>query len=108
FLPTAPDVFFYRGSPPMKKVIMTVQPDLLQSASKRRQASAVVAPRVLTKKEDDHEVSDQETSTSFPKSIRVQHQPGNLSFKTFFFISYICTLVDCNSISRMQLKKSPM
>jgi len=31
-------------------VIMSIQPDLLQSASKRRQASAVVAPRVLTKK----------------------------------------------------------
>ena len=50
FLPTAPDVLFCKGSPPMKKVIMSVQPDLLQSASKRRQASAVVAPRVLTKK----------------------------------------------------------
>ena len=34
----------------MKKVIMTVQPDLHQSASKRRQTSASVAPRVLTKK----------------------------------------------------------
>jgi len=34
----------------MKKVIMTVQPNLLQSASKRRQTSAIVAPRVLTKK----------------------------------------------------------
>jgi len=65
-------------------------------------------PSLDQEKEDDHEASDQETSTSFPKSIRVQHQPGNLSFKTFFFISYICTLVDCNSISRMQLKKSPM
>ena len=50
FLPTAPDVLFCKGSPTMKKVIMTVQPDLLQSASKRRQASAIVAPRVLTKK----------------------------------------------------------
>src|SRR6185369_10677761 len=50
FLPTAPDVLFCKGSPPMKKVIVTVQPDLLQSAFKRRQASAVVAPRVLTKK----------------------------------------------------------
>ena len=47
---TAPDVLFCKGSPPMKKVIMTVQPDLLQSASKRREASASVAPRVLTKK----------------------------------------------------------
>src|SRR6185437_16392885 len=50
FLPTTPDVLFCKGSPPMKKVIMTVQPDLLQSASRRRQASAIVAPRVLTKK----------------------------------------------------------
>ena len=31
-------------------------------------------------KEDDHEVSDQETSTNFSESIRVQHQPGNSSF----------------------------
>ena len=50
FLPTAPDILFCKRSPPMKKVIMTVQPDLLQSASKRRQTSASVAPRVLTKK----------------------------------------------------------
>ena len=50
FLPIAPDVLFCKGSPSMKKVIMTIQPDLLQSASKRRQASAIVAPRVLTKK----------------------------------------------------------
>jgi len=50
FLPTAPNVLFCKGSPSMKKVIMTIQPDLLQSASKRRQASAIVAPRVLTKK----------------------------------------------------------
>ena len=34
FLPTAPNVLFCKGSPTMKKVIMTVQPDLLQSASK--------------------------------------------------------------------------
>ena len=44
FLPTAPDVLFCKKSPSMKKVIMTIQPDLLQSASKRRQASAIVAP----------------------------------------------------------------
>ena len=50
FFPAAPDVLFCKGSPSMKKVIMTVKPDLLQSASKRRQASAIVAPRVLTKK----------------------------------------------------------
>ena len=34
FLPTAPNVLFCKGSPTMKKVIMTVQPDFLQSASK--------------------------------------------------------------------------
>jgi len=50
FLPTAPDVLYCKGSPSMNKVIMIIQPDLLQSASKRRQAFAVVAPRVLTKK----------------------------------------------------------
>src|SRR6185312_3547827 len=50
FLPTAPDVLFCNGSPSMKKVIMAAQPDLLQSASKRRQTSASVAPRVPTKK----------------------------------------------------------
>ena len=50
FLPTAPDVLFCKGSPTMKKVIMTVQPDLLQSASKWRQTPASAAPRVLTKK----------------------------------------------------------
>ena len=38
-------------------------------------------PSLDQEKEDDHETSDQETSTSFPKSIRVQHQPGNSSFK---------------------------
>ena len=50
FLPIAPNVLFYKGLRMMKKVIMTIQPDLLQSASKRRQTSASVAPRVLTKK----------------------------------------------------------
>ena len=37
-------------------------------------------PSLNQEKEDDHEVSHQETSTSFPESIRVQHQPGNSSF----------------------------
>ena len=50
FLPTPPDVLFCKGSPSMKKVIMAAQPDLLQSASKRRQTSASAAPRVPTKK----------------------------------------------------------
>ena len=50
FLPTAPDDLFCKGSPSMKKVIMAVHPDLLQSASQRRQTSASAAPRVPTKK----------------------------------------------------------
>src|SRR6185312_13369930 len=99
FLPTAPDVLFCKGSPPMKKVIISVQPDLLQSASKRRQASAVVAPppSLDQEKEDDHKASDQETSTSISESIRFQHQPSNSSSKTFFFILDIYALVDYNS-----------
>jgi len=81
FLPTAPNVLFCKGSPTMKKVIMTVQPDLLQSASKRRQISASVAPPSLyQEKEDDHEASDQAISTNFSEPIKVQHQPGNSSF----------------------------
>src|SRR6185503_6893417 len=64
-------------------------------------------PSLDQEKEDDYEASHQETSNSFPEPIRVQHQPGNSSFENFF-ISYICTLVDCNSISRMQLKTPPM
>ena len=37
-------------------------------------------PSLDQEKEDDYEASHQETSTSFPKSIRVKHQPGNSSF----------------------------
>ena len=81
FLPTAPDALFCKGSPSMKKVIMTIQPDLLQSASKRRQISASVAPPSLyQEKKDDHEASDQAISTNFSEPIKVQHQPGNSSF----------------------------
>ena len=50
FLPSAPDVLVCKGSPPMKKVIMTVRPDYPQSAPKRRQFSGGAAPRVPTKK----------------------------------------------------------
>ena len=50
FLPSAPDVLFCKGSPPMKKVIMTTRPDSPQSASKRRQFSGSAAPQVPTKK----------------------------------------------------------
>ena len=85
FLPTAPDVLFCKGSPSMKKVIMTTQPDLLQLASKRREASARVAPpRLDQEKENDHKACHQETSTILSKSIRVQHQPGNPSFKNLY------------------------
>ena len=75
----------------MKKVIMTTQPDLLQLASKRREASARVAPPSLDQeKENDHKVCHQETSTIPSKSIRVQHQPGNSSFKNFsLFHTYV-------------------
>ena len=62
-------------------------------------------PSLNQEKEDDHEANYQETSTSFPESIRVQHQPGNSYFS---FVAHICTLVDCNFIFRMQLKKSPI
>src|SRR6185437_4062006 len=75
FLPTAPDVLFCKGSPTMKKVIMTIQSDLLESASKRRQTPTSVAPRVLTKK---RKVITRRVS--FPESIRVQHQLGDSSF----------------------------
>jgi len=50
FLPTAPDVLFCKGSPPMKKVIMNVQPDSPQSASKRRQTSGSAAPESQLRK----------------------------------------------------------
>ena len=44
-------------------------------------------PSLNQEKEDDHEANYQETSTSFPESIRVQHQPGNSSFQNSFFIA---------------------
>ena len=108
FLPTTPDVLFCKGSPPMKKVIMSVQPDLLQSASRRRQASAVVAPRVLTKKRKmiTRRVIKKPVPTSPSPSEsntnQVTHHPRTL---LYFIHMY---LVDCNSISRMQPKKPPM
>ena len=72
FLPTAPDVLFCKGSPPMKKVIMTVQPDVLQSASKRRQISGNVAPPSPDQEKEDHrETNHQENSSTFPESIRI-------------------------------------
>ena len=105
FLPTAPDVLFCKGSPSMKKVIMTIQPDLLQLASKRRQASAIVAPRVPTKKRKIiarwiiKKMAQSSPSPSDTNSNQVIHL-----FWNFFLIAYIYTLVDCNFISRTQLK----
>src|SRR6185369_2110681 len=107
FLPTAPDVLFCKGSPSMKKVIMTIQPNLLQSASKRRQASAIVAPRVPTKKRKMitkriiKKIVQSSPSPSESNTNQVTHFPRNL-----FFIAYTCTLVDCDFISRTQLKTS--
>ena len=109
FLPTAPDVLFCKGSPSMKKVIMTIQPDLLQSASKRRQTSASVAPRVLTKKRKmiTRRVIKKPAPTSPSPSESNTNQVTYFS-ESSSFISYTCTLVDCSSISRTQLKTSPM
>ena len=107
FLPTAPDVLFRKGSPPMKKVIMSVQPDLLQSASKRRQTSASVAPRVLTKKRKM--ITRRVIKKPVPASPNPSESNTNqITHHSKTFISYICTLVDCNSIFRTQLNKSPM
>src|SRR6185437_3400865 len=105
FLPTIPNVLFCKGSPPIKKVIMTVQPDLLQSASKRRQTSASIAPRVLTKKRKMitkrviKKPVPSPPSPSESNTNQVTHHPRTL----LYFIHVY--LVDCNSISRMQPKK---
>ena len=109
FLPTAPDVLFCKGSPPMKKVIMTVQPDLLQSASKRRQTSANIAPpRVLTKKRKmiTRRIIKKPAPASPSPSESNTNQVIHL-FLNFFFIAYTHTLVHCNSILRTWLKTSP-
>ena len=106
FLPTAPDVLFCKGSSPMKKVIMTIQPDLLQSASKRRQASAIVAPRVLTKKRKMitrrviKKPAPASPSPSESNTNQVTHHSKTSS------LLHTCTLVDCNSIFRTQLETS--
>ena len=106
FLPTAPDVLYCKGSPSMKKVIMTIQPDSLQSASKRRQASAVVAPWVLTKKRKmitRRVIKKPAPASPNPSESNTNQVTHHLKL---LFIAYICTLVDCNSISRTQLKTS--
>ena len=103
FLPTAPDVLFCKGSPSMKKVIMVVQPDLLQSASKRRQTSASAAPRVPTKKRKMiiRRVIKKSAQASSSPSESNTNQVIHLS-ETSSLRIYI--LVDCNSIFRTQLE----
>ena len=106
FLPTASNVLFCKGSSSMKKVIMTFQPDLLQSAFKRRQTSASVAPRVLTKKRKmitRRVIKKPAPASPNPSESNTNQVTHHLKL---IFIAYICTLVDCNSISRTQLKTS--
>ena len=105
FLPNAPDVLFCKGSTSMKKVIMAAQPNLLQSASKRRQTSGSVAPRVPTKKRKIiarrviKKTSQPSPSPSESNTNQVIHLSETSSL-------YIYILVDCNPISRTQLKTS--
>ena len=71
FLPTAPDVLFCKGSPPMKKVIdysARLTPVGFQA---KTNFCKHCPPSLDQEKEDDHKASGQETSTNFPKSIRV-------------------------------------
>ena len=110
FLPSTPDVLFCKGSPSMKKVIMTVQPDVLQSASKRRQFSGGAAPRVPTKKRKifTRRVIKKTAQPSPSPSDSNTNQVIHLSEIPGMFFLYICihTLVDCNPFSRTQLKTS--
>jgi len=102
FLPTAPDVLFCKGSPPMNKVIMTLQPDSPQSASKRRQTSGSAAPRVPTKKRKiiARRVIKKTTQPS-PNQLESNTNQVIHSSETSFLRIYI--LVDCNPIFRTQL-----
>jgi len=110
FLPTAPDVLFCKGSPPMKKVIMTVRPDSPQSAPKRRQFSGGAAPRVPTKKRKTFTrlVVKKTAQPSLSPSDSNTNQVIHLSKFSWMFSPFICTytLVDYNPFSRTQLKKS--
>jgi hypothetical protein len=49
FLPVAPVVLFSKNAPPLSKVIMWIQHDSAKSASKRKRAFDVVAPRAQMK-----------------------------------------------------------
>ena len=83
-----------------------IQPDLLQSASKRRQASAIVAPRVPTKKRK------MITKRIIKKIVQSSPSPSdtnsNQVIHLFWNFSLLCTyiLADRNSIFRTQLKTS--
>ena len=101
--PTAPDVLFCKESPPMKKVIMTAQPDSPQSASKRRQTSGSVAPRVPTKKRKI--IARRVIKKTVQPSPNILESNTNQVIhlsKTSFLRIYI--LVDCNPIFRTQLE----
>jgi hypothetical protein len=49
FLPAAPVALFGKNAPPLSKVMMQIQSDSTKSASKRKRASDVAAPRVPIK-----------------------------------------------------------
>ena len=109
FLPTAPDVLFCKGSPPMKKVIMTIQPVSPKSASKRRQTFGSAAPRVPTKKRKIF------TRRVIKKTAQHPPSPSDSNTNQVIHLSeisrmilFLCTrtLVDCNPFSRTQLKTS--
>ena len=103
FLLSAPDVLFCKGSPPMKKVIMTVRPDSPQSASKRRQFSGGAAPRVPTKKRKIFtrrvikKTTQPSPSPSDSNTNQVIHSSETSSLRIYI-------LVDCNPIFRTQLE----
>ena len=87
---------------------MTIQPDVLQSASKRRQFSGGAAPRVPTKKRKifTRRVIKKTAQPSPSPSDSNTNQVIHLSKFSWMFSPFICTytLVDCNPFSRTQLK----
>ena len=64
FLPTAPNVLFYKGSPPMKKEIMTVQPDSPQSASRAPTKKRKIFTRRVIKKTAQPSPSPSDSNTN--------------------------------------------
>ena len=103
FLPTAPDVLFCKESPPMKKVIMTVQPDSPQSASKRKQTSGSAAPRVPTKK---RKIIARRVikKTAQPSPNQSESNTNQVIHSSETSSLHIYILVDCNPIFRTQLE----